>query len=168
MEVTHKIDPRDGVVLFVSVHGMRIAFTESEWAELQNAREALMQPIWDARKKAEEAEYLASYHREHNIRSHTDTIEGVQVLVTTQGQDNAVSSIVVGEGDKPRIRTSRAYSNGKSTSWNVEYFDQRVANYSPHHPYATLRNKRGAAIAFKTPQAAIRAAIRQELLTEAI
>lgn len=139
--------------------------TEGDWSKLYYDREKFMEPVWAARKKADEDAYLEEYRQKNNILEHTELIEGVEAIVTTQGPNNDVCSICVGPLDKPSIKTSRSYGKGgRSQRWNVEMYDVSMERAGWGRPYATLRNKVGGAVAFKTAQAAVAAAIRHNKL----
>lgn len=139
-----------------------LTISEEDWHEIVTGCNAFMRPVWDDRQKATDAEYLANYMREHNIQHRVETIDGVDVTVTTQGMENEICKMHVGADDEPRAKTSRAYArSGKASIWNVELWCAKAKDYNPRNPYITMRNKRGGAIAFRSPAAAISAAIRE-------
>ncbi len=145
------------------IHMDACELSEKTFQLLDIAREAFMEPVWKARREAADKASGERYRIEHNIKSHIEVIEGVEVRVSTQGPNDEVTGARVGDEEKPRIQTCRVYTRGESKSWNAEFRHDR---WKTNYPYEPLRNKKGGAIAFRTPQAAIRAALLWEKLNQ--
>lgn len=138
-----------------------LVLSETEWYNLEQARDKFMEPVREARYQAASALEDAKHRERHNIREEIVTIAGCQVVVTTQGPDNEVCSMRVGPAgqavtDEPLIRATRGF--GRS-GWQVEIYDKQLAEWNNRRPYKTLSNARGAAISYKSPRKAIEAGI---------